>query len=178
MTPPIRGLTLTHPWAFAIARMGKDVENRTWRPERQGGCVGMYLAIHGGAVPKGGQKGEDAMYGIKAIERLWGEAETRLNCAQRDWLADEWLPDGQDAPFARDLFAPGIVAIARIARVTQGAQSPWAVRGQWHWELADVTPIEPIQYRGAQGLWTIDDHTIRTLQDRWAQAHDGQVAFK
>lgn len=177
MTPPIRGITLTHPWPFAIARMGKDVENRQWRPERQGGCIGMYLAIHGGVIPKSGEKLRDAMSDITALERIWPAAQLRLNCAEREWLADEWLPEGQEQPMASDLFLPGIVALARVARVSQNATSPWAARGQWHWELTDVTPIKPIQYRGAQGLWTIDDHTVRTLQDRWAQAHDGQLVF-
>ena len=136
----------------------------------------MYLAIHGGAVPKG-EKLLEAVHDAEALSRMWKEAEPRLNCAQREWLADEWLPEDQEQPCVRDLILPGIVAIARIARVTRSHTSPWAARGQWNWELAGVTPITPLPYRGAQGLWTIEAHTVRTLQDRWAETHDGQLAF-
>lgn len=42
----IRGLTLHRPWPTAIFRIGKDVENRSWKPS--GRFVGSYLAIHAG----------------------------------------------------------------------------------------------------------------------------------
>lgn len=41
----IRGLTLIRPWGYAIAHLGKDVENRTWN------CYlkpGDFIAIHNG----------------------------------------------------------------------------------------------------------------------------------
>ena len=39
-------LTLWQPWAWAIARAGKDVENRTWPPPKW--LIGQRLAIHAG----------------------------------------------------------------------------------------------------------------------------------
>ncbi len=41
----IRGLTLIRPWGYAIAHLGKDIENRTWN------CYlkpGDFIAIHNG----------------------------------------------------------------------------------------------------------------------------------
>ena len=45
MNKPIKVITLIRPWGHAIAYLGKDIENRTWR------CTlnrGDYLAIHNG----------------------------------------------------------------------------------------------------------------------------------
>lgn len=42
---PIKGLTLHRPWAHAIAFLGKDIENRTWRCPSK---VGDWVAIHSG----------------------------------------------------------------------------------------------------------------------------------
>lgn len=46
MTNPLRAITLHRPWAYAIAHLGKDIENRTWD------CwidkAYPYLAIHAG----------------------------------------------------------------------------------------------------------------------------------
>lgn len=42
----IRGLTIYQPWATAIAVLGKDYENRGWKPGGQ--FVDSYLAIHAG----------------------------------------------------------------------------------------------------------------------------------
>lgn len=37
-------LTLNQPWAFAITDLGKDVENRTWKPPAR--LLGQRFAIH------------------------------------------------------------------------------------------------------------------------------------
>ena len=67
--PLLRGITLTHPWSWCVAYAGKDVENRTWRPEKQGGAVGMYLAIHGGAVPDGGARKTQQIEDLAYVQR-------------------------------------------------------------------------------------------------------------
>lgn len=40
----IRGLSLTRPWPYAILRLGKRIENRTWRPPQY--IIGNYIALH------------------------------------------------------------------------------------------------------------------------------------
>jgi hypothetical protein len=48
-TAPLRALTVRQPWADAIARGGKAVENRTWSaPARH---VGTRFLIHAAAAP-------------------------------------------------------------------------------------------------------------------------------
>lgn len=168
MTQEIRGLTLRHPWAWAFLH-GKDVENRTWQPERQGGKVGMYLALHGGALPK---RSDDDY-----IEEIAHALE---------WIDDQGvfpptveLPDfghyyqpniirgvspcatpQNTAPFC----LPGIIAVAQIVDVRQDSPSPWAAEGQWHWCLK-VTPLpEPVPHRGAQGLWTLEPDALARVR--------------
>ena len=53
----MRALTVKTPWAWAIARGGKDVENRTWQPRmlaRPAGC------IHAGALSGWDKAGEES----------------------------------------------------------------------------------------------------------------------
>lgn len=40
----MKALTVRQPWAHAIVHLGKEVENRTWRPPET--IIGEYVAIH------------------------------------------------------------------------------------------------------------------------------------
>lgn len=163
----IKGLTLKHPWAWAVAHCGKDVENRKVTPERWGGHVGMFLAIHGGVVPP-----------LNTGKR----EEVRLDLAHVLSAGFPGVPDvsediittlsmGGYVKGEEQYLTPGIVAIARLAGVVTDSRSPWAVQGHQHWQLADVLTLpEPIPHRGAQGLWKIEDHAIAQLRQAWKAA--------
>jgi len=56
----MKGLTLRHPWAFAIAHWGKRIENRTWKPPKA--LIGQRIAIHGGKVPTAHEALADIKY--------------------------------------------------------------------------------------------------------------------
>jgi hypothetical protein len=109
----------------AFQHWHKDTENRIWRPVKQGGRVGMYLALHGGAPMKGTayrQEVESALHWMV------------MTGAISDSQAREVCPDGEGP---RDvLSATGIVAGARIVEVTQESASTWAAQGQHHWVLS------------------------------------------
>ncbi|MVN88312.1 hypothetical protein GO986_16320 [Deinococcus sp. HMF7620] len=166
MTAPIRGLTLTHPWAYCVAHAAKDVENRRWPPARQGGRVGMFLAIHGGVVPgKNSGKREEARLDLAAaleiMERLGQPVpftpEQRLALSMGLYVAGE-----------ERYFTPGIVAVAQLAAVTQASTSAWAARGQYHWLLEDVLTLpEPIPHKGAQGLWPLEPEKLTKVRAAW-----------
>ena len=135
----MKALTLRQPWAWAVT-FGMDVEIRPglapWN------AVGSLVAVHAG-------KGfDDVVLPTPAAIRAY------LN-AKRD-----------QAP---DIAVRGaVVAVARITgchldascwNVTTGRVgfcSPWAVRDQCHWQLADVRVLRtPVLCRGALGLWTL-----------------------
>ena len=135
----------------------------------------MYLAIHGGREPKG-EKLDDAIADIDWICRRQEKWESRLTDPQKQWLYDTY--DAKGGLTYGDFFLTGIVAIARLARVTKSSKSCWALQGQFHWELTDVLTLDvPITYRGAQGLWQIDSHTLDKLREIWAASNDGLVNF-
>ena len=167
MSGLIKGITLQHPWAFCIAHAGKDVENRTWRPEKQGGKVGMFLAIHGGALPTGAKKHEaisDIGY-VGTYILTPSYIHHALSTGQLHRVV-RGLENG-----AEEMFTPGIVAVARLAAVTTNGISPWKADGQYQWELADVVALaEPVPHKGAQGLWEIEPNALATVRERWAAA--------
>ncbi len=166
----IRGLTLTHPWAWCIAHGGKDVENRTWLPERQGGRVGMWLAIHGGAVPgRNTGRREEARMDLAHALRLVsgaGNFDPRIPALERGLAVA-----GED-----EYFTPGIVAVARLAGVSRNNMSAWAADDQYHWQLADVLTLPlPIPHRGAQGLWQLENPALIELREAWKAAKAGRL---
>ena len=141
----IRGLTLRHPWAWAFLQ-GKDVENRTWRPERMGGSVGMHIALHGGSDKVG------AEYKREIIDAL-------------EWIAGQ----GIRLPAPLGVIRPGIVAVGKLVEVRQDSPSPWAAQGQYHWCL-EVTPLpEAVQHKGAQGLWTLDPDALVRVRELYQE---------
>lgn len=156
----LRGLTLLHPWAWAVASAGKDVENRKMRPEARGGQIGMYLAIHGGVVPgpQSGKREEARMDLAWVLETAGRVSEVGAEVVEALGMA---YPVSNEERY----FVPGIVAVARLAGVTQASPSRWAARGQYHWELADVVTLpEPVPHKGAQGLWVLDEDKLTTVR--------------
>lgn len=151
-------ITLKHPWAFAIQRLGKDIENRTWKPPRH--LIGQTIFIHGGAVPKGlagVETANDARFIAQNIVTL--EYQRALPKATREWLYQ----------YGRSLLAwevPGIVASARLTEVVTESDSPW-FSGPYGWVLKDVKPVDPpIPHRGAQGFWGPNADALEELMER------------
>lgn len=179
MTPPLKGITLLHPWAFAIQKLGKDVENRSQPIGRMGGCVGMYLAIHGGVAPRQGNNEKWREFraqveGLKAV--LESGAVSRRTVLGSGALVEV---KGSYALASDRLIVPGIVAVARVSRCVQGHPSPWSVAGRWQFELADVLTLdEPIPHRGAQGLWVVEQDARARLVAAWKEKHDGVCPFE
>lgn len=156
----IKGLTLLHPWPYAVVNWSKDVENRRWSPERGGLRVGDYLAIHGGAVPgKNTGKREEFRMDLAAALQMAGRVS---EVGARGLLA---LEKGLYVEGEERYITPGIVAVARLAGVTQSSPSRWAARGLYHWQLADVVTLaEPVPHKGAQGLWALDEDKLKTVR--------------
>lgn len=150
----MKALTLKHPWAFAVAHLGKDVENRTWAPPRA--LHGEFFAIHGGALPTGRallELCECVAYGFKYHH----EAE----------IAAYHERTGLDVKVS-DTLTPGLVAVARLAGVVRASDSPWFY-GPIGWRLADVFTLpSPVPCRGAQGLWDVPENALaEVLRQGW-----------
>lgn len=146
MAGELCALTVRQPWANAIAYGTKRVENRGWMlPER---VVGQLIAIHAG---KGHDMGVAAPPGCS-----WPEAD---------------LPLGAVVAVAEVIgchHADTCVGGATTDELgTRGHLwcSPWAVRGQFHIELASVRPLpDPVPCRGMLGLWRLPEDAERAVR--------------
>jgi len=141
-------LTLWPEWAYAVARLGKRVENRTWiqRPLK-----GKWLCIHGGKYiggERGGGAGEVAE--VLSVGGIRGYTRAEL-----------------DAHLAAARACQGkIVAIAKVADFVKADPSPWFF-GPWGWVLSDVQVLrEPVAARGMSGVWSIQGELLQQVRDQ------------
>jgi len=143
--PSIYGLTLHRPWCWCIAYGSKRIENRSWAPNRR--HIGTHIAIHSG----------------KQWDEVGAEAAWKIDGHR---IADAHVPPGQ------------IIAVARLDSVISHAgdppqDSPWLV-GPMGWVLADVMIIHPVQCKGQQGLWPIQDQLLETVRESYRAAKRGK----
>lgn len=166
----MKALTLKHPWAFAVAYLGKDCENREWddRLAELMGIrreLGQRIAIHGGAAPVRPKSGRH--WSQLAPTNSWRQHCEDLRQIQFYLETHSGLPDAAARYLAQtypgqsltpELFIlPGIVAVATVERITRTSGSRWAASGHLHIELSEVIALpRPVQTSGKQGLWVLD----------------------
>lgn len=142
----MKALTLKHPWPWAICHLGKDIENRTWKPPAS--LIGRYFAIHGGAVPRGRAFQEMSDIG-------WALADDR-----------DMIP----GVTVQDTIMPGIVAVVLLTGVVTASPSPW-FEGPYGWCLGDLFVLpEPVACKGAQGLWDVPEGHVEEIRRQWREA--------
>lgn len=164
----MKALTLRHPWPFAVCFLNKRVENREWdqRLEELFGVrhlVGEVVAIHGGAAPTRPLR--------RKLESLspknpWREFTADLGHIRANILGGE-LPDEAAQYLARTcpggltpecFILPGIVAVATVSGTSRASRDRWAAQGCLHILLDQVITLpEPVECRGAQGLWEVPE---------------------
>ena len=135
----MKALTIRQPWAWAIARGHKPVENRSWTTPYRGP-----LAIHAGL------RWDDATLGalgvvVHRIRQQGGAVPPSLRA---------------DLPYSG---TGRIVAVAELVDVCTRSMDGepcdcglWAVPGEAHWQIRDARPIDGPEVRGRLGLWDWD----------------------
>ena len=174
----MKAITLRHPWPFMVAFCGKDIENRDWDARLEEvfglpGLVGQRLAIHGGSAPARPKRPLHTL----SPTNPWREFLADLN-ACRSMLGE--LPEpalrylawrAGDGPLMPEHFiVTGICAMATLGSPTRASRSRWAVSGALHLPLVGVQAIEPLEYRGAQGFWSIPEDIEQLLMQRYDYA--------
>ena len=126
----MRGLTLTQPWATAVALGEKRIETRSWRTPYRG-----LVAIHAA-------KGFPRPAREFALEHGFGPPER--------------LPVSAVVAVARIVNMRPTGELARFLgrrELELGDYTP----GRWAWVLDDVSPLpSPIACAGALGLWRVE----------------------
>lgn len=155
--PPIRGLTLRHPWPrmFLLDDEPKRIENRDWAPPKA--MLGGLIALHGGLPPKPSDR--------EYLKEIRGALS---------WVGDIFDdPDPVDVFTDEDLLSEfcvsGIYGVARLADVVTVSDDPWFA-GPFGWVLQDFVAIDPPlpdRSPSHRGLWMIEDGTLAELRGRY-----------
>lgn len=147
----MKALTICQPYAHLIVQGKKRIENRTWPTPYRG-----LLYIHAGK--------------------------------SRSWL-DAGMCNGREIDFGygiptADMAFGAVVAIAKLVNcvkleaIEAGRYDdiyPWArehehAEGPWCWILDSVSPVGPWPWRGAQGLFDIDEVELGLVANREIEA--------
>lgn len=138
-------LTLWPEWAWAVAHLGKDIENRDWMRES---LIGQWLCSHGGVNIGGRPATRNGNAWREALDEV-GAVASFAGCPVDDIrrLTVE----------AVNSQGRGIVAVCKIAGFVTGMPKGWFVGSPGYgWQLRDVTVLtQPVPCKGAQGLWPV-----------------------
>lgn len=171
---PLYALTLWPEWAWAICRLDKRVENRTWHPITP---APFWLAVHAGSrfggEPDGTVYRPGYLRPVVEVARQAGWQTTpvrgRFNSGHGLYQnpADTIpMPPVGAAPDTRS-----IVAVCRVVALSQERSSPWHVAGAWGWYLDDLTVLhEPVPCLGRQGLWRVEGELLDRVREQWRAA--------
>jgi len=140
----MKALTVLQPWAWAIAAGHKRIENRTWATSYRGPLV-----IHAGRDHRLMAPGIQFLRGV-GIERP--------------------LLDG--LPFGAIVALAELVNCVRYDDQTTALHDDPFAEGPVCWVLDNVVEVEPVPYRGAQGLFDVPDDVVDRLR-RVAMAREG-----
>lgn len=152
-------LTLKHPWPWAIAILGKRIENRTWHPGSRL-RVGGWFAIHGGKWPSSASELEDLHFRAASLANDYRDR----------------LPGG-DASLLDVMAFSGVSAVAKFGGVVLPGSAlssdPW-FEGPVGWLMTEVVALpEPVPCRGAQGLWPLPPDVLARVRDQFRAATVG-----
>jgi hypothetical protein len=168
-------LTIRQPWCWAITHAGKTVENRSWKTEYRGP-----LWLHAGARSRWDPAGAE----FRPLRNAWGRhllsrpgwpgvPESDIKLGRRTTLmpfgAVSALAEVTGCHHSEECMMPA----ACVTAAGRTGCSPWAVRGQWHIDLANVRPLaDPVPCRGALGLWRLPEDAEKAVRAQ-LEAGDG-----
>lgn len=132
----MKALTVRQPWAWAIVRAGKDIENRNWHTNYRG-----QIAIHAA-------KGMTRTEYTKVVDDL----QHRYNYKK-------------EIPSYDNMVRGAIVGVADLVDCVSSSKSKW-FEGDYGFVLKNVRPITPIVCSGALGFWTVPDNVLRKLKSK------------
>jgi hypothetical protein len=161
----MKAITIFPEWCWAITKLGKNVENRTWKPPRSV-TVGTRIAIHAG----GRFGGASSYTGLKEIfapvDSMARRAGWRVFAEVAQNLVSAYSVKEPKTVSDRILRLPrgAVVAVAtfsgilnpRMLNERDVEQFPWWAGDQFGWVLSDVDALDaPVECRGRQGLWNL-----------------------
>lgn len=164
--------TLWPEWAWAVAHLNKNRENRMWWEER---LRGQWLCIHGGAsiggepMPKRCGAYPLAAH-IEALDDVAAMAD-HAGCfveARNRLTIETVLREGR-----------GIVAVCKVPGYEVGNARGWyAGRPQFGWILENVITLpQPVPCRGAQRLWELPGDVEQQVREQVQRVRHSRQAL-
>lgn len=149
MADPLFALTLQRPWAWAIARSTKRVENRSWAPPAE--LVGKLFAIHAGNT-----------FDLSAVAGIRARG---IDCPET--ASDH--PTGIVA----------LARIERVIHCDRESvpeeQTEWTI-GPIAWLLRDVIALpEPVSCGGRLGIWRVTDGLLDRVRHQYELAREART---
>ncbi len=137
-------LSLWPEWIWAIACLGKRVENRTWvKPE----LYQQQLLLHGSRMIGGRKAG-----GLEDVQDVLLQGQLGLKQAQEGL---RWADGARGKIMA-------VVRVKEFVRKRPG--DPWFV-GPWGWVFEEVQVLaEPVEARGMQGIWHVQGDALQRVR--------------
>lgn len=157
----MKAFTVYPWWAFAFCHLGKNVENRGWKPSKTQLAHGEWVAIHAGARKLSGARFPET----SELMSLADDATGLRGGPGGGWLGIDVL--GFDRVIFRNMEQvvtyedskvprSAVVAVAQYNGATQGVAMPWGHLDGFQWRFSAVVPLgTPVPIRGQQGLWTL-----------------------
>lgn len=139
----MRALTVKAPWGTAIARLGKDVENRSWKPPEA--IIGQRIAIHEGVALQ-----RDA---LAELEERFGKIECQPSVIVCTAIVLGWI-DG-DGNHSESLTK---------REAAKARRSRWYL-GDVGWVLGSVRrPRARVKVKGMLGVWNLPARAANRLK--------------
>lgn len=167
----MRGLTVRQPWATAIVRMGKDVENRSRN------IAGKYrgpVAIHAGLATPGRRGTTIRFDGVGEVER--DASGMLLRSPRLAWpyrlpvgliIGVVDLVDVHTSKLSRTIANEGKTACFDGETPVGSLCSEWAMSDHFHLVFANALYLpSPIPYVGRLGLWTVPDDVEARIKEQ------------
>lgn len=156
----MKALCIWQPYALAIARGWKPIENRTWLPPAGSLKPGDYLAIHASK---------------RAVDEddEWAVVDMAVDAGLNEAAVQHAIATLTPAHFG------AVVAIARYdgpadeKSLTDAERAWWA--GPKAWRFSDVVELpQPMPLRGMQGLFAVPPAMMEQLRAVWREQRAGQ----
>lgn len=146
----MKALTIRQPWAFAICRLGKRVENRSWSTNHRGPIL-----IHAAA---GCGKAEMGL-SLREIQRAMSDPEARSRA-----LGPVFAREAMGAPRGA-IVALATLGSALLPAFDGRARDPWHMPNQYGLRLSDVLVLDrPIPCKGRLGLWDVPAEIVAQVR--------------
>jgi len=170
----MKAITLWPEWAWAICRLGKNVENRTWKPPKSI-VDGTPIAIHAGVTLGGGQlRGKfSAEQVFQPVVEMAERAGWRVgfdiaenmikaySIREPISLGDRMLSIGKGCVVAVGEF-DGLL----IPGVDDPRDWPWWAPDQFGWRLRNIQQLKnKVPCRGRQRLWGLPENALQQVLD-------------